>query len=311
MNSGPTGNPAWYIICNPAAGKGRAVKAGQRLSQLLDDHELAHSFAESEYAGHVEILVKDAVARGYTKFLSIGGDGTHHDVVNGIMQVREQLLRQPTLAVLNAGSGNDWSRTHGLKSDPRQCVELLQTGRTISHPAGLLKATFDGRTVSRYVINVAGMALDGRVVETYPELFRRFSFLPGYLLAGLAQLISYRAKPIIVRSAVQEVSDHLLTVHLGIGKYSGGGMQFVPHADPILPGFAVTCVRRMPKPRLFLNIYRLYNGSLPSHPRVETFRTDRVWVDGVPVPVEADGEFVAYTPLEAEFVEDAFLLVVP
>jgi diacylglycerol kinase family enzyme len=158
---------------------------------------------------------------------------------------------------------------------------------------------------------VAGMAMDGRVVETYPAFFRRYQFLPGYLIAGLRELIRYRPPLVMVESDDDRLESHMHTVHIGICKYSGGGMQFVPHAHPEDQDLAVTCIRRMSKFRLLGNLLRVYNGSLLSHPRVTGFKCQAVRIDGDNVPIEADGEFLGYTPASITCIPAAFRLVVP
>jgi diacylglycerol kinase family enzyme len=108
-----------------------------------------------------------------------------------------------------------------------------------------------------------------------------------------------------------EFMGRFLTINAGIGKYSGGGMQFVPHADVTRSDFALTCVEHMPRWQLLANIYRLYTGTLLSHSRTIGLHCTSLRVAGDQIPIEADGEFLGYTPAQISFVPDAFRLVVP
>jgi diacylglycerol kinase family enzyme len=163
-------------------------------------------------------------------------------------------------------------------------------------------------------MNVAGMALDGRVVERFPAAMRNNRFLPGYLIAGLRQLFVYRAPHLWVELPDTSFDNQFITLHAGIGRYSGGGMQFVPHAKFSAETLAITCIQRMSTLRLLANIYRLYLGNILDHPKAKGLSSPWLKVSsrsGEPVPVEADGEFLGYTPVQIEIIPAAFRLVVP
>lgn len=301
----------WYAIVNPAAGKGRAVRICQQLSEAMQHAGLKCVFAESQSQGHATVLAQDAIRDGYRRFLSIGGDGTHHEVANGLIRRSPDI--EPLLAIVRAGTGNDLVRMHRLPHKPDEIVRMLIQGASVTHDAGLISCMYKGQRVSRYFINVAGMALDGRVVETFPALFRRIAFLPGYLIAGVRQLLWYRPQGLTISGGDHQLEGRFYTVHAGICKFSGDGMQFVPHADPQDGQLAITCVPRMPRARLLAQIYRLYNGSLPAHPLVRSWKCTHLQVHATadsPVPIEADGEFLGYTPVSIEIFPSAFRLIV-
>lgn len=306
-------NNTWYVLLNPAAGNGKSLSKWDALKSGLDKRNIPYRLTPSTYRGHITELASAAIQNGYTKFISIGGDGTHHELINGLMKDQTKTIT-PTVAILNAGTGNDWSRTHHIPSDIPTCTELIAEGRTIDHSAGLITYTLNNQQHQRYFMNVAGMALDGRVVEKFPEGLRRIPFLPGYLIAGLKQLAIYPAPEIQIAADDETFPGKFLTVHAGICKYSGGGMQFVPHADPKAGDLAISGVRKISIPRLLGNIHRLYLGSLLAHPKVISTRTMHLHVsspDGTPIPIEADGEFLGYSPVTIKVIPDAFRLVVP
>jgi diacylglycerol kinase family enzyme len=303
-------NQTWYIVLNPAAGKGSSPRRWQELQPVLEGMGLDYTVTQSGYRGHISGLARSAVSSGYRNFLSIGGDGTHHELINGILSTGES-ARQCTVALVSAGSGNDWARMHDTGLDLEHTARMMQQRKTIPHPAGLIRYRHPDGEAERYFINVAGLAMDGRVVETYPPFFRKVQFLPGYLLAGLRELIRYRAPQMTVTGGDTHIEARLVTVHAGICKYSGGGMQFVPHAHPKNNDLAITCIRRMPKLKLLRTIARLYDGSLLSHPKITGFHCNSVQIHGDGVPIEADGEFLGYTPVEITCIPEAFRLLVP
>ena len=304
-------NKTWYALVNPAAGKGRGARQWSRLERQLIAASVPFVAVITERHGQTPGLAANAWRAGYQHFISVGGDGSHHELVNGLMEARDPSEDPPVVAVLSAGSGNDWARTHGLPHRAEHCISLLRNQHTTSHPAGRITYTRNGAEHVRFFINVAGLALDGYVVETFPEAFKRIPFFPGYLIAGLKQLLFYKAPATVIAAGDSIFRGHYLTIHAGFGRYSGGGMQFVPHADIRKMGLAVTCTAQMPRWRLFANIYRLYSGSLTAHPKVTGLHCRTLHVSGNNIPLEADGEFLGYTPVGISVIPDAFKLVVP
>jgi diacylglycerol kinase family enzyme len=189
----------WYVVINPSAGNGRAKNTWDALRIELDRLSVKYIAAVSAHRGHITELAHRAGNDGYSRFISVGGDGTHHELINGLLSYHTR-ADLPVVAIINAGTGNDWSRTHKIPDDVRHCAELIVKGNTIDHAAGLISYTSDHETKQRYFMNVAGMALDGRVVEKFPPSLSRIPFLPGYLIAGLRQLATYSAPDIVIET---------------------------------------------------------------------------------------------------------------
>ncbi len=302
---------SWLAIINPAAGRGRSLQRWDQLRQILDQLSVPYSTAVSSSKGDITSIAREARLAGQMQYLSVGGDGTHHELINGILGAEHTDTSTCTVALLNAGTGNDWARMHGIGNDLRVCAQMIATGKTIFHPAGLIRYTLNDVSKQRYFINVAGMALDGRVMEAFPEKYRHIPFFPGYLVAGLKELFRYRAPEMHIETDNLKLQEPLLTVHAGLCRYSGGGMQFVPHADPARNDFAITCIREMTVPKLMSSIYRLYQGNLLEHRSVSGFRCTSLTVHGAHVPIEADGEFLGYTPVTMAVIPKAFRLIIP
>ena len=100
----------WFIIVNPAAGGGAAKRLWLRIERDLQAQGFSYSVRFTERKMHAVELVEEAVARGYRKFLAVGGDGTVHEVANGILSQEFVPSREIGLALLPVGTGNDWAK---------------------------------------------------------------------------------------------------------------------------------------------------------------------------------------------------------
>ena len=300
----------WYIVLNPSAGNGKAGKKLELLQRELDQRSIPYEVVITASRRHAIELVATAMRSGFRQFISIGGDGTHHEVVNGLLQDRSSEGPPPLLAIINAGTGNDWARMHHIPNEVVKGVELIMKGKNILHSAGKISCMRDGKEVHRYFMNVAGMALDGRVMEKFPDSLK--SVPAGYLIAGLKQLFAYRVPESTITLADKKLQDKFITIHAGLCKFSGGGMQFVPHADPSGDQLAVTLIEKMSIPKLLLKIPKIFLGTLLTHPKVKSFKCASLKVTSEEeIPIEADGEFLGYSPIAMECIPGAFRLIVP
>ncbi|MCB0548038.1 MAG: diacylglycerol kinase family lipid kinase [Phaeodactylibacter sp.] len=305
----------WYAIANPTAGKGLVRKRWAALQQQVAKAIPVGEFALSEYKGHAIELAQRAVEMGYRKILAIGGDGTNHEVANGILRQQAAPSSEVTYALLPIGTGNDWIKTYGFPKSIDKALAVIQAGRTGYQDAGLIHYYKDGQPRQRFFVNVAGLAYDGYIGRKSEE--RRYATRNKlfYLILVVSSLFEYKLQRAIVEGGGRRIEGHFYTINLGICRYSGGGMQLVPHARPDDGQFAVTTAGRLSKLGVLLNTYRFYNGSIGSHPKVETFQAVSLQVEAAegapPTLLEADGEFLGETPARFSIIRKALCIIVP
>jgi len=302
----------YYIIVNPAAGGGRLGKKWPFLEQALQESGLAYTVQFTQSRGHAIRLVEDAVLRGHRQFIGVGGDGTHHEITNGILT--QSVI--PPSAILYAplpfGTGNDWARMYGFSADLKKRLHQIVHNEPFFQDVGLVEYVQNGQPASRYFINVAGMAYDAFVVKKSAETASKIRSRLHYLMLLTRYLFDYEPTKAIVRFDDQIVEDHFYTINIGICRYSGGGMQLVPHAVPDDGLLALTLARQMSKAAVMLQTHRFYNGSIFKSARVSGFQTQHITVEhsgSEPMLLEADGEFLGNTPVQFSILKQALKIV--
>lgn len=303
--------PFWYIIANPTSGGGAVQKCWPAIERLLQELGFSYSVHFTERSGHATRIAEDAVGKGYRHLLGIGGDGTNHEIANGILRQTFVPSAEITSALLPVGTGNDWARTYQLASDPRRRLEQILLGKTRLQDAGLVRYHQAGQPAERYFVNVAGLAYDGYIGQQMAQhrVTKRWQYL---LLVG-KYLFHYRLKKARISYDDRQTEDFFYTINVGICRYSGGGMQFVPQAIPDDGLFALTFARRLQKWEVLAQTRRFYNGTLLQHPKVEGYQARVVRIEAVggePTLLEADGEFLGETPVEFILLEKALRVVV-
>lgn len=306
----PESQPFWHIIANPTSGNGKVERLWPEIERLLQALGFSYSVHFTQRRGHAIQLVEEAIIKGRRHILGIGGDGTNHEIVNGILK---QSFVEPTeiaYALMPAGTGNDWARQYQIPTDPRHRLERLLAPSTLLQDVGLAKYTFEGATHERYFVNVAGMAYDGFIGKKLSE--NRVTNRMQYLLLVAKYLFEYELTKARVSFDAHVVEDFFYTINIGLCRYSGGGMQFVPQAVPDDGLFALTFARRLPKWEVLLQTRRFYNGTILNHPKVEGLQAKSIRVehnDHAPTMLEADGEFLGETPVEFFLIEKALRVV--
>jgi diacylglycerol kinase family enzyme len=160
------------IILNPMADMGNAWRIARDLRSITDQRE-GVEWAGTVYPGHAIELARDAGIHHYDKVIAMGGDGTVHEVVNGLMKVREKV--RPILGVVPAGSGNDFAHAIGTTRNPAEALVRALDGEASPVDLG---AMTDERGHKEYFDNTVGIGFDTVVtIRT-----RKLPVVRGFLL---------------------------------------------------------------------------------------------------------------------------------
>ena len=153
----------WIAVVNPNAGGGRVATEWPVLSNKLKGRGFVFEEVFTTHRYHAVELVIYALKRGFRKIISVGGDGTLHEIVNGLFYQQEVPVSDVTLAVLPAGSANDWTRMYRIPRDYDKAIDTIIDGRTVLQDVGRVEYVQAGVRNVRYMVNVAGVGLDANI----------------------------------------------------------------------------------------------------------------------------------------------------
>jgi YegS/Rv2252/BmrU family lipid kinase len=278
----------FFAIVNPAAGGGRSAKlAGPALARLREKG-LRVDVIASTGPGHAAQLAREAYDQGYRRFLAVGGDGTAHEILNGVFAGRASVQRV-ALGFLPFGTGNSFLRDFA-KDGPEASMQALLEGRTRS--VDLLRLLHT--TGEIYSFNLLSVGFTADVAALTNRMFKPLGDL-GYLLGVIVRVAQLRRRSFALRCDDDVEWDERRSLFLTFNnsKYTGGTMLIAPQADPT--DGLIEFVRWGPIGRLGLlrNLPRLYDGSHIEHPLASRRAVRRVEFK-VPAPVDImiDGEVV-------------------
>lgn len=276
----PSTSTDWFCIVNPHAGSGKTLPEWAIAEKYLAEKSVAYKTVLTNYKFHATELACEAARDGYRRFLAVGGDGSVHEVLNGILRFTGETGVPPedfTLAVIPIGSGNDWIKSLGIPHDTRKVVELLAGNRFARQdvvrvetaPLSGAVAEEDGASrdphasVVGYMANIGGVGFDSRVCERVNALKERGKrsklIYLGALLQTLFTTRAFRTR--IVADGETVFEGEVYSVAFGNGRYSGGGMRQVPlsEIDDGLLDYMI--VPKAPLLKLLTQLPRLYNGT--------------------------------------------------
>lgn len=291
----------FFAIVNPAAGGGRSAKlAGPALAGLREKGLKIDVFASTGPRHAVE-LAREAYDQGYRRFIAVGGDGTAHEILNGVFE-RARGKERISLGFLPLGTGNSFLRDftqegadaslQALVEDRKRSVDLMR----LTHAKGEV-----------YSFNLLSLGFTADVGSLTNRYFKPFGYL-GYLLGVFVRVIQLRRRAFRLRCDDDKDwnESRCLFLSFNNSKFTGGTMLIAPQADPT--DGLIEFVRWGPIGRLALlrMLPRLYDGTHIQHPLASRRAVRRVeFGTQVPVDVLIDGEIATLECVSLDVIPSA------
>ncbi len=220
------------IIANATAGKYLAKRKLKCIQECMKKSGCELVIALTKYRLHARELAIDAVNRNSDLIISVGGDGTINEIINGMMECRNSTNKLPALGILSAGTGADLCRTLNIPFSFEKAIEVILTGKLIPIDIGLVKFKNRSRIGQRYFANVFDVGLGGNVVRIANHIPKPLGGFLTFLLSSLAGLLTF--KPVHLMVYIDDkLRDEANITIIGAtnGKYFGGGMKIAPMAN--------------------------------------------------------------------------------
>jgi diacylglycerol kinase (ATP) len=287
-------DPGFFLIVNPVSGRGAGASAIPAIEAALQGAGLSYRLARSERPWHAAELARQAVAEGYQVVTAVGGDGTANEVLNGLLQARQDGLGeaagQTALGVISVGRGNDFAYGAGIPPGVEAgCKVLLENQR---RRIDVGRVSGGDYPAGRYFGNGVGIGFDA-VVGFEALKLKRLRGFPSYIVAALKTIFLYFKAPLVrLEFNGQRREGPALMVSTMNGRRMGGGFLMAPQArldDGLLDLCLVGQVSRL---GIFALIPRFMQGSQQGHRAVRFEKTACLTVTALQgsLPAHADGE---------------------
>lgn len=281
----------YCFIVNKVSGNGRALKIWDQIEKMLKEKNVYYCVRFTQKSKHATILVQELISKeNVTVIVAVGGDGTIHEVINGLVGTNIPL------GVIPAGSGNDFSRGLGVPLKHDEALERILSGKPKIIDIGYINST--------YFCTVAGIGFDGEVAQaTNVSMYKKFlNFIRmgqlSYIISALNVL--FRFKPMDISIMIDKTHYKIQKVWLvAVANlpFYGGGLVICPKAKSDDGLFEICIVQGMSKWE-FVRLFPLaFNGNHTSSPSVQIIKGKELEIySPTPLLIHGDGEVIGQTP---------------
>lgn len=294
-------------IVNPKSGGGRTGRAWPRVEAMLSDLGVKIDSCYTEYAWHAPKLALQASKKDYDLIIAVGGDGTINEVVNGILQAKNEGVTPPPLAVIPAGTGSDFAKALKIPVDLKEAAKVAIEGETKTIDAGKVTYMKNGESAVRFFNNVAGVGLDADVVRKVGKYSKLFRGTTPFVLALFETYITYKNPQLTLKLDSEEITGEMVAVAIANGQYYGGGMWVAPNAKLDDQKFDIIIIGKLGKLETLTSLKKIYTGEHLTHPKITQKRTDKIEIvaQEKQAGIEVDGEYIGKTPATFQILPKA------
>ena len=323
----------FILIANPISGKGKAKSIAEQAYAALTESGGQGQLVFTSASGDAMRFAREAVSDGIQSVIACGGDGTLHEVVNGIA-----LVPDVTLGVLPCGRGNDFAAAVGIPLKPEAAIATLLSGTPIcvdlgccyhSHQPSAVSdqqrdivaetetghaTTADSRqlTTDNYFITIATCGYDTEVSRRASKGTPLFAGTASYAYAAVETLFYYEPPFVRLEGDFGTHEGPLLLAATGITNRYGGGFQIVPNAQIDDGLFDVCIIRPVSSLTVLRLMVTLFWGGHVSHPAVSMHQTRTLTIEtDTPMLLYADGEPMCETPATIEIIKAGLVVMAP
>jgi len=301
-------NSNWYTIINPTSGNGKSLKHLDFIKKEFIKNNINTTIVLTKYIHHEKELVLLAIKNGYTKFISVGGDGTLHHIVNGIMNQTIIESNKIKVAVIPVGTGNDWVNTYQIPNNIKQVVKIIKKENTFLQDIGQISLL--DKKDKLYFNNLAGIGYDAFVVKRILN-YKKLGSLT-YLIAGLVSFFNFKKEFIHVTIAEKIIKSKIFMISIGLCKYSGSNMQLTDYKNHTQGFFDITLIKNITLFKIIKNIHKLYNGKLFDLEEVATYKNKTILItSNNSLYIQADGELLGKGNVEINIITKAIQFIIP
>lgn len=289
------------VVVNPRSGKQRGLAILDRVKPVFAAAGIELDVRVTQRPGHAREIARTLELTGVDGLCAIGGDGTVHEVADGLMQ-RGEPISVP-LGIIPAGTGNTLA-LHLQCDDPLEAAQRIVAGST--QPLDVVRVTLSDEVV--FCVDVVGWGAVAEINATAERL--RFLGPPRYGAAALWQILRAKRRRATLILDAQTIDDEFLFVMACNPKFTGSGMKLAPRAEIGDGKLDVVVVRRATRWQMLKLFSKVFDGShldleFVEYHQVRSFAIASQYHD----PLDLDGEMKGHTPMSAEVLPSALRIL--
>ncbi|MFI3324190.1 MAG: diacylglycerol kinase family protein [Rikenellaceae bacterium] len=301
----------WIVIVNPIAGSGAGLEKYPLISRRLRDEGIIHEPIFTEHKFHAVELTVSAIVQGYRKLLVVGGDGTIHEVVNGLFIQKVVDPAEVTIGVVAVGDINNWAKSSRIPLNIDKAVEVIKRGNTALQDVGTVTYEEAHYRQTRYFVVAAGLGFNTYALKRINHLRNKGRGRLRLIWSFVRSFFKYKPTGIKIWIDDELVwNDLLMSLAIGVGDYGAGGMRQMPHAVMDDGELDLSLFRPIHFWHIIFRTRHLFNGGIYRIGHILQQRGAKIRIQSTPeIALEADGELLGESPLEFGILQKAIRVV--
>lgn len=283
------------FIINPVAGKGETIQIFKKIKKEFSEYNYDTKLTKS--IGDATQITRKYM-NCYTDIISVGGDGTLTEIVDGLKNY------EGNLGVIAAGTGNDFIRSLNYPESLERCFEIIKAGK--SQKIDVLKVN------NHRFINVASFGLDGEVILQTDKIKQKISGTSAYVVSSIKSILKFKPYPVIVEIDGEPLKREIVLVAVGNGMYFGGGMNVTPCAK-INDGFLDVVIANKTSKLKLINLFvKLFKGQHMNDSIIEHYKCKSFSIESdLDILINADGNLIGQLPAKISVDDDKINIIIP
>lgn len=267
----------------------------------------------SDYAGHLLELAQKAISDGNNTIITVGGDGTHNEVINGIIKKFKigegseisnydlEAIKKIRFGLYPAGTGNDFSKSIFVTPNAKQLKENIFNGSSKLLDLGWTSfVDKNQQPCNRFFINITDVGMGGEVARKLEKKIPLLSNKTQYVIRIVSTFLSYKKASIQAKGLNFDFKGQVMNLIVANGKWFGNGLGVAPEAKLDDGFFEIAILGDIGLVDYLKHLDTVKKGEKVIHPEVTYNRLNEITIssgDNKNVPIDMDGEFVGYAPL--------------
>jgi YegS/Rv2252/BmrU family lipid kinase len=296
------------FILNPTSGNNNGKKIYPKLEVLLKESEMDWELVLTDYQEHAISLAEQGVKDNFKKIIAVGGDGTLHHVVNGVIEGGGKDVK---VGILSIGNGNDYVRAIPVPKKLDEALKVFQEGHSVSVPTGKIDFLDEGE--SRSYINNSTFGVAANIAKSSYTEAKWLKGKKKYVWLALKEIRRWKNVDVKMILDGEEREINFVLSSVGLGQATGAGLNIFPGETPLdKEEFSVLIARDLGKFQMLRLLAKLPKGKHVGHPKVDFLKAKTIEFSSEnKMPVEADGEAVGFSPHRITFVPDSIQFMIP
>ena len=304
-------NNSFVFILNRVSSGGKSLHFWEKFEPQLKQRGIEFELLTTQKAGDAIALTQAAIKNGFRKIVAVGGDGTLHQVANGILLQTEIESKEISMGLIPMGTGNDFARYWKLPVKPEKIISQLTNCKTVLQDA--IKVNFLKENKIAFIISMGGCGFDSSVaVKAHHEKMKGRGGKLVYLRCLLQSLFGYKPTQMKIQIDDEIFDGKYFSIAIGNNHSNGGGIMQCPGASMSDGKLNITMLGDLSLAEVLWNLKGMFNGSFTKHKKIKTLFANKIFLSSEKENIlELDGEPYYDLPAELEITSSCLRIIIP